>query len=329
MTRDPWRDMVGAYVLDALGPDDRVAFEARMNQDGELRLLVDEARESMLVLAESIPAVEPPSALRERILERARESRPSAGSATGGAATGGAATGGGDPGDVASPGQDEGSERPRPSPDVGGRQAHDRGRREVDADGGRDDHEGDGHRSAPGPSARPLRAVAPWILLAASVAGLLWLGRENVELRNQSDGLSTQLESARASLTETEAALAGFDSLALALTGPNVQLATLTGDAEPNLRLVWNRDRDLLLVAAQGLPAVEPGRTFQLWGIRGSDAPVSLGTFDTDAAGSALLTLAASAAVDFDVSAITDEPAGGSPQPTTTPFLVGAWTAAQ
>ena len=54
-------------------------------------------------------------------------------------------------------------------------------------------------------------------------------------------------------LGDAQVALARFDSMAAALSGPNVQLATLTGDTDPTLRLVWNRDRNLLLVAAQNL----------------------------------------------------------------------------
>lgn len=173
------------------------------------------------------------------------------------------------------------------------------------------------------------RSAAPWLLFAASVAGLLWLGNENRELTQRSASLEGQLEAVRASLDDAEVALARFDSMALALSGLNVQLATLTGDTDPTLRLVWNRDRDLLLVAAQNLPPLPQDRTYQLWGIRGDEAPVGLGTFDTDPTGNALLTLPTGVADSYDVSAITEEPAGGSPQPTTQPFLVGAWTSAQ
>jgi anti-sigma-K factor RskA len=82
-------------------------------------------------------------------------------------------------------------------------------------------------------------------------------------------------------------------------------------------------------VAAVNLPPPPDGRTYQLWGIRGTEAPVSLGIFETTPAGTALVTLSPSDQEDFDVSAITEEPAGGSPQPTTTPFLAGPWTAAE
>lgn len=184
-------------------------------------------------------------------------------------------------------------------------------------------------RAGPGRPPSRVRATAPWLLLAASVAGLFWLGTENRDLMERSTSLEEQLAAVRTSLSEAQVAVARLDSMAAAISGPNVEVATLTGDADPTLRLVWNRDRNLLLVAAQNLPPLPQGRTYQLWGIRGTEAPVSLGTFDSGSEGEALVTLPASAAGAYEVSAITEEPAGGSPQPTTQPFLVGAWTAAQ
>lgn len=302
---DPrWSDMVGAYVLDALEGDELTAFEARLADDPELRLLVDEARGSTLALAEALPDLAPPAHLKDRVLRTMQEARASG--ALGGGAAGTAAQSGLPP------------EEPK-----------------VDTDTGSTSDIGPGGRTHRGPDGRGsggtggLRSVAPWLLLAASVAGLFWLGNENRELTQQTATLEDQLDAVRSSLGDAQVALARFDSMAAALSGPNVQLATLTGDTDPTLRLVWNRDRNLLLVAAQNLPPLPQGRTFQLWGIRGTDAPVSLGTFDTGPTGDALVTLPADLADDYDVSAITEEPAGGSPQPTTTPFLVGAWNAAQ
>jgi len=52
---------------------------------------------------------------------------------------------------------------------------------------------------------------------------------------------------------------------------------------------------------------------------------VSLGTFDTDSAGRAIATLRIPAGLRIAVTAVTDEPSGGSPQPTTTPFLAATW----
>lgn len=176
-----------------------------------------------------------------------------------------------------------------------------------------------------GASVSPTRISAPWLLLAASVAGLAWLGLENAALTEDAGRMAAELEEIRVELGEASVSLARLDSLSQAVSGPGVRFATLSGDDAPALRLVWNPDRALLLVAASNLPAPTEGRTYQLWGIDGSGAAASLGVFDTGSDGSALVTLGGVAAADYVVSAVTDEPTGGSPQPTTTPFLVGSW----
>lgn len=173
------------------------------------------------------------------------------------------------------------------------------------------------------------RGVAPWILLAASIAGLAFLGSENASLTRQADRLAQEVDLIRAELGSANASLASLDSLAQAVSGTDVRFATLTGDAAPSLRLVWSTDRALLVVAASNLPEPEADRTYQLWGIGADGDPVGLGTFRTDATGTALVTLAEVPVGAYEVSALTDEPSGGSPQPTTTPFLLGSWSSSQ
>jgi hypothetical protein len=52
---------------------------------------------------------------------------------------------------------------------------------------------------------------------------------------------------------------------------------------------------------------------------------VALGTFNSDADGRALASLALPAGLRIAVTAVTEEPTGGSPQPTTAPFLAATW----
>src|SRR5437867_389335 len=78
-------------------------------------------------------------------------------------------------------------------------------------------------------------------------------------------------------------------------------------------------------VTAFDLPPAPAGRTYQLWAIEKGRAPVSVGTFNPAPNGRAVITLPMPAGVKPDLSAVTDEPAGGSPQPTQQPFLVGSW----
>ena len=63
-------------------------------------------------------------------------------------------------------------------------------------------------------------------------------------------------------------------------------------------------------VVAVGNTAVPPGRSLQLWAVAGSAAPVSMGLLPT--VGRAQLTIAAPSGTSLLVS---QEPAGGSPQP--------------
>lgn len=189
--------------------------------------------------------------------------------------------------------------------------------------------EAEGRRPDVGRGSRTRTSTLPWVLLAASVAGLAWMGFETWTLRERATSLGTELAQMRSSLAEAQTELARLDSLAPLLAGSDIRFATLTGEAAPSLRLLWNAEQRVLLVAASDLPAPAAGRTYQLWGIRGDDAPVSLGTFSTGPAGTALVTLSPEMAPNFDVSAVTDEPDGGSSQPTTQPFLVGSWRSAQ
>lgn len=79
------------------------------------------------------------------------------------------------------------------------------------------------------------------------------------------------------------------------------------------------------LVVAAHLPPLPNDRVYQLWFIKGQEAPISGGTFGVDPQGNALLSLAPGASTpNADTFAITNEPAGGSPGPTTPPLIAGS-----
>ena len=82
-------------------------------------------------------------------------------------------------------------------------------------------------------------------------------------------------------------------------------------------------------MTAFDLPAAPRGRTYQLWAVPKGKAPISMGTFNTDAGGRATLVLPVDPTIThlgfIDFCGLTEEPAGGSPQPTETPRLLGSW----
>jgi anti-sigma-K factor RskA len=98
----------------------------------------------------------------------------------------------------------------------------------------------------------------------------------------------------------------------------------------PTGRLYWNRQSSEVVFAAFSLPPAPQGRTYQLWAIASATStPVSLGTFNTSADGVGRLAVKLPEGTRIAIGAVTEEPAGGSPQPTTQPFLVGQLRASE
>jgi len=166
-------------------------------------------------------------------------------------------------------------------------------------------------------TARRVRPI-PWLAAAAVVVALLGAyGYWRAE--SQKRAFQTALATAQAQLDSTQQVVAALLDSSVAIT----DLAA-TGKA-PTMRLYWNRARNIIVVTAFDLPPAPAGRTYQLWAIEKGRAPVSVGTFNPPPNGRAVITLPMPAGVKPDLSAVTDEPAGGSPQPTQQPFLVGSW----
>jgi anti-sigma-K factor RskA len=167
------------------------------------------------------------------------------------------------------------------------------------------------------------RARLPWLAAAAAlllaVAGAVEAWR-----------LTGRVHRLEHRITVLDSTMAADDSALAVLTGPDVNVVSLAGsDRQPSARVVWNRARNRFVVLAFDLPAAPPGRTYQLWAIAKGRSPMSMGTFNTDAFGRARVLLPVDqqiAALGFvDNCGLTQEPSGGSPQPTETPRLLGAW----
>jgi len=171
---------------------------------------------------------------------------------------------------------------------------------------------------------KPPGRVVPWLLAAAAVVtaaglGLMYRGerQETADLRSE--------------LALTQATLARDDSTLAAFLGPEVHVVSLTAapDQKPSVRVFWNHTRRQFIVTALNLPPAPPGKTYQLWALRKGKAPLSMGTFNPGPSGRTATTLAVAQEINdggfIDDCAMTAEPAGGSPQPTETPRLIGSW----
>jgi len=190
----------------------------------------------------------------------------------------------------------------------------------------------DGGADASKPTRRPASApsLLPWFAAAAALVVAVGLGVLMQQAEDRRQVAERELATTEAAVAELETELAERDSLLATFLGPDVRTASLSATGQPpSARLFWNTSTATLLVAAFDLPPAEKGRTYQLWGIPEGENPVSLGTFQTGPDGTAVFRRQAPEGLDFQLGAVSEEPAGGSPQPTTTPILVGSWTQAQ
>ncbi len=154
-------------------------------------------------------------------------------------------------------------------------------------------------------ASRPAR-LATWLGIASGALALV------VVL------LGAQLRNQNAELARTRAELTTLGDTQAQVTRVLVQPGTvtqLTGDAG-NGTLVRAADGTLLLAVT--LPPSQPDRAYQLWLIDG-DQPLSAAVFRVEP-GMVVLLPIISAGMG-QLAAITDEPASGSPGPTT-PILI-------
>ena len=165
-------------------------------------------------------------------------------------------------------------------------------------------------------------ATLPWLLAAAGIVVSLGLGMAYQRIRTENASLQVAYDRVASDLQARDSLLATF-------LGPDVRTATLAATGRPpSARLFWNTTTASVVMAAFDLPPAAAGRIYQLWGIVTGLDPVSLGTFQTGTDGTAIFQRPMPGGVEFELGAVTEEPAGGSPQPTSAPFLVGAWSAA-
>lgn len=186
--------------------------------------------------------------------------------------------------------------------------------------------------AVPGPSRPRSSALQRWALAASVVlmAGLAaYAALLRIQLAETADALgeaaayvaqlSAELETSRrdaAMLVDTLQVVNAGDVIRVDLRGAGPG-AGATGRAFVSERGV--------VFHSEGLPALAGGRTYQLWVIPQGAAPVSAGTFAVNAfGGSSLARMLPAGLATVAAVAVTEEPDGGSPGPTTTPLLAGS-----
>ncbi|MEV7278754.1 anti-sigma factor [Streptomyces sp. NPDC093111] len=150
-----------------------------------------------------------------------------------------------------------------------------------------------------------LRRKAPALALAAAVAAALVGGATVWQVRHTQD-LERQARQAQQRLDAVSAVLAAPDARTTHARAANGALATV----------VTSDRQNKAVFTAVNLPAPGTGRTYQLW-LDHDGTMLPAGLIDHD--GTVIL---AGDSADASAVGLTLEPAGGSPQPTTTPLLL-------
>lgn len=168
-----------------------------------------------------------------------------------------------------------------------------------------------------------LKPARPWgwmgafaAAAAALVLGIFYFRGEQDAWQRQLAGVRTQLEVSGLENSRLKQALDFLNTPETRLVGFGA------GQPAPPKGNFFVNPRGVLLIASN-LPALAPGRTYQMWVIPKGGAPRPAGLFQADARGGAVHIL--QGAVDVagtGAMAISVEPAGGSAQPTTTPIIV-------
>ena len=170
------------------------------------------------------------------------------------------------------------------------------------------------------PSSTRWLAAAALVLAAAAIA--YGLGQRGAIAQ-----LASHIAALRDSANTMQQRLADQQSVLDALTGPGVRVidASAASARQPYARMFWDQPSNRWTFVAYNLPAAAPGHTYQLWLVTRDQKKVSAGTFAPQPNGSAIVRATYALAPDsLAAIAVTNEPAGGSTQPPTTPFLVGA-----
>lgn len=279
------RDMAPAYVLGALNADEIAAFERALATSSELAAEVS-AYQTVTTRIGSENQMTPPPAMRARFLDRIA-SQPQASEAPSAPAVTPAPTSETRPFTVSTGGAASSSQTSNEKP----------------------------------------KADRWWLngVLAVGLAASLLFA---IQRNSQVSTLTASLAQRDSLLQIKTVKLAQRDSALNTVleAQSNLVLVNLgVPDSGPGIQFFWNVKERRGVMHAFKLKPAAPGRAYQLWFIK-DGKPVPSRVFNADADEHGLVWGIEMPENTNGVSAlaITDEPAGGSPQPTTTPFLVGA-----
>lgn len=161
--------------------------------------------------------------------------------------------------------------------------------------------------------------LAAAAVLALVASNVFWLSRDSAAREREAE-LVAREQAILAMMEQQRDVLASLGDV----TTERYELAaTDAGPSSAQAVAFWRPGNQYGLLSVAGLPETQPGRTYQMWLIRGDETiPAGLLDVGTDGRGT-LIFEAVEPVTDFEALGLTDEPEGGSDAPTTTPLLVG------
>jgi anti-sigma-K factor RskA len=240
-------DLLTAYALGVIAPDEIARVSALLEEQPELRATLAELRATADMLPYGLPEANPPAELRQRVLDHAV---------------------------------------------------------------------GRSSSAAASPPRRVASRMRGWVLglsgfaaVAVLAAVLGWA--QLIQTREQLEATQTRIAMLEGRLITMQERVAEAQKV----------LASLEGSSGSGA-ILQTRGGETLFVAQ--LPALQPGRVYQLWRIQGN-GPASAGIYQADPLGYVSADLPASQQPQAgEVLAVTNEPDGGSPGPTTEILIKGS-----
>lgn len=175
--------------------------------------------------------------------------------------------------------------------------------------------------------ARRRPPMLPWLAAAASLVLLIGVGMYAASLRGRLATVEERYRVAARERGELERRAEQSEALLAAVTAPASRVIELAAarPRAPSGRMFWDVAHNRWTFVAHQLPAVREGREYQLWLITADERRIPAGTFRPDAAGHAVVQATYALAADsLAAVAVTEEPAGGLPQPSGAIVIAGA-----
>jgi anti-sigma-K factor RskA len=165
-----------------------------------------------------------------------------------------------------------------------------------------------------------------WVLVPSAVSTALIVVA--AFLLNDSRNLNRALANLQQRHSEMEKQLQVAQDLVNTLTSPeskHITLAPVKALPQPQGKAYYLSSSGHLVFLANNLAPLPPNKVYELWLIPRTGAPIPAGLFQPDPRGTAtVVNPPLPTGIEAKAFAITIEPAGGSPAPTSQPIMLGA-----